>query len=329
MWCRLVPIVRGIWLPSIRIFSGNVLLLLDTMWLPKQWIMNYLCWYLTRQEWGANLPAYRPKFAISSNINETGTKEETRAILTEMEGSPLGGFGFLKPDRGWVLITANGGLQSYGSIPRPRMPCGAAVYVSQLAIASPMMPPPSLGVPSTRINQGVISRRWPTVSRGLMNHTTRSPLTGESLRPGENSYRRLTPLTGRKTTRGVVFPDLRSRTCHGRLEAVSIFQKIREAQPEVSPLHFLISEWEGATYRYISEVMDGARRLLRMIPDNVRKTEYRRKALAPGVRGEHRWEFPTTWLAEHHTVYLEIDRYPQNGGANFKVSMEGRVASTD
>ena len=57
------------------------------------------------------------------------------------------------------------------------------------------------------------------------------------------------------------------------------------------------------TYRYIAEVMDGTRRLLRMLPDNVRKTEYRRKALAPGVHGQPRWEFPTTWLMDHHTGY--------------------------
>ena len=36
------------------------------------------------------------------------------------------------------------------------------------------------------------------------------------------------------------------------------------------------------TYRYISEVMDGARRLLRMLPGNVHKTEYRREAAFAG-----------------------------------------------
>ena len=89
----------------------------------------------------------------------------------------------------------------------------------------------------------------------------------------------------------------------GRLEVISIFHQIHGARPEVLPLHFPISTWEAMTYRYISEVVDGTRRLLRMLPDNVRKTEYRRKASAPGVHGRPRWEFPTTWLMDHHTGY--------------------------
>ena len=88
-----------------------------------------------------------------------------------------------------------------------------------------------------------------------------------------------------------------------RLEVIGIPQQIHESQPEVSPLHFLIEAWEAVTYRYISDVMDGTRRLLRMLPDSVRKTEYRRKSLPPGPRGQPRWEFPTTWLMGHHTGY--------------------------
>ena len=65
------------------------------------------------------------------------------------------------------------------------------------------------------------------------------------------------------------------------------------------------------TYRYVSEVMDGARRLLRMLPGNVRKTEYRCKALSPGFHGQHRWEFPTTWLMEHHTGYWQSIAIPE------------------
>ena len=76
-------------------------------------------------------------------------------------------------------------------------------------------------------------------------------------------------------------------------------------------MHFLISAWETVTYRYISEVTDGTRRLLRMLPDNVRKTEYRRKALSPGVHGQPRWEFPKTWPMEHHTGYWQSIAIPK------------------
>ena len=85
----------------------------------------------------------------------------------------------------------------------------------------------------------------------------------------------------------------------GRLEAISTFHQLVEAQPEVFPLHFLASAWDAMNYRYISEVMDGTRRLLRMLPDGVRKTEFRRKAMSPGAHGQPRWEFPTTWLMDH------------------------------
>ena len=65
------------------------------------------------------------------------------------------------------------------------------------------------------------------------------------------------------------------------------------------------------TYRYISDAMDDTRRLLRMLPGNVRKTEYRRKALSPGAHGQHRWGFPTTWLMDHHTGYWQSIAIPK------------------
>ena len=99
----------------------------------------------------------------------------------------------------------------------------------------------------------------------------------------------------------------------GRLEVIAISLQIRQAQPEVSPLHFPTPSWEAANYRYISDVMDGTRRLLRMSPGNVRKTEYRSKALSPGARGQHRWEFPTTWPMDHHTGYWQSIAIPKMG----------------
>ena len=48
-----------------------------------------------------------------------------------------------------------------------------------------------------------------------------------------------------------------------------------------------------------------------MFPDNVRKTEYRRKAFPPGVHGEPRWAFPTTWLMENHTGYWQSIAIPK------------------
>ena len=65
------------------------------------------------------------------------------------------------------------------------------------------------------------------------------------------------------------------------------------------------------TFRYVSDVMDGARRLVRMSPGNISKTEFRRKAFTPGPQGRPMWEFPTTWLADHHTGYWKSIAIPK------------------
>ena len=57
--------------------------------------------------------------------------------------------------------------------------------------------------------------------------------------------------------------------------------------------------------------MDGVCRLMRTLPDNVRKTEYRRKALTPGPQGRQRWEFPIKWLMCHHTGYWKAIDIPK------------------
>ena len=68
-----------------------------------------------------------------------------------------------------------------------------------------------------------------------------------------------------------------------RMGVMDVFRQIHEAKPDARPLHFSISSWGAVDYRYFSEVMGGARILLRTLPDSVRKTEFRRKALAsPG-----------------------------------------------
>ena len=109
---------------------------------------------------------------------------------------------------------------------------------------------------------------------------------------------------------------------------VAIIQQIHEAQPEVFPLRILISAWVAITYRYISEVMGGTRRLLRMLPGEVRKNEYRRNALLPGFHGQPRRGFPTTWLTGRQTGYWESIAIPEYGGTDFKIGTEGRHTPT-
>ena len=105
----------------------------------------------------------------------------------------------------------------------------------------------------------------------------------------------------------------------GRLGVIAISQQIHEAQPELPPSHLLIAAWEAMAYWYISDVVDGPRRLLRNLPDNVRMAEYRRKALSPGAHGQHRWGLPTTWLKAHHAGYYQEISIPK---------IEGRISKS-
>ena len=57
--------------------------------------------------------------------------------------------------------------------------------------------------------------------------------------------------------------------------------------------------------------MDGVARLIRMILDNVRKTEFSRKVLTRGPKGRPRWEFRTAWLMGRHTGYWQSIAIPQ------------------
>ena len=43
--------------------------------------------------------------------------------------------------------------------------------------------------------------------------------------------------------------------------------------------------------------------MVRMLPEAVRKGEFRRKALTPMADGRSRWEYPTTFLMEHPAGY--------------------------
>ena len=69
-------------------------------------------------------------------------------------------------------------------------------------------------------------------------------------------------------------------------------------------------------YRYVSHVMDGVRRLMRILPDNVRKAECRRKESTTGPVGRPRWEFPAAWLMGRHTGYWKSVAIPQMEGVS-------------
>ena len=96
-----------------------------------------------------------------------------------------------------------------------------------------------------------------------------------------------------------------------RLEVIEVFHRIHGEHPDVTPPHCLIMCRVAKTYRYVSDLMGGVRLRTRMLPDNVRKTEYRRNALTPGPAGRPRWGFPNDGLMGRQTGYWQAISIPQ------------------
>ena len=96
-----------------------------------------------------------------------------------------------------------------------------------------------------------------------------------------------------------------------RIHALAALGRIHEARPELFTLRIIVCAWGEMARRYIAAVKEGARKMVRMLPETVRKGEFRRKALTPMSDGRSRWGYPTTFLMEHPAGYwqsLDIPR---------------------
>ena len=87
-----------------------------------------------------------------------------------------------------------------------------------------------------------------------------------------------------------------------RSHAMYTLERLRESQPELFTLTTLVNTWGGMTFRYIAAIKEGTRKMVRMLPETVRKGEFRRKALTL-ADGRSRWGFPTTFLMDHPTGF--------------------------
>ena len=65
------------------------------------------------------------------------------------------------------------------------------------------------------------------------------------------------------------------------------------------------------TFRYVAAVQECTRKMVRMLPETVRKGEFRRKAMTPMADGRPRWEFPTTFLMEHPAGFWQSIAVPR------------------
>ena len=102
-----------------------------------------------------------------------------------------------------------------------------------------------------------------------------------------------------------------------RKDALEVMIELHESQPDLFAISFLCQAWGAMTYAYLAEIKDGTRRMIRMLPDVVKKTDLRRKALSPGPSGRALWEYPTTWLMTHPTGYWQ---------SSVKTKLEERVS---
>ena len=71
-------------------------------------------------------------------------------------------------------------------------------------------------------------------------------------------------------------------------------------------VEFLCRTWGSMTYRYIAEIRDGERRMMRIIPGiAMQKADFRRNALIPTDTGAALWRFPMVWLTDRADGYWE------------------------
>ena len=102
-----------------------------------------------------------------------------------------------------------------------------------------------------------------------------------------------------------IFPVFRQRTPYAEIGRDVSSPPNKRRQSGCAPFTIPHYRMGVMDYRFISEVMGGARRLLRIPSDSVRKTKYRRKALAPGTGGRPLWKLSTVWLVGTHNGYSQ------------------------
>ena len=68
--------------------------------------------------------------------------------------------------------------------------------------------------------------------------------------------------------------------------------------------------WGAVNSRYVAEMKDATRRMMRMVSGGDRKSEFRRKASAPGKNGGIVRGLPTVWMMGHIAGYWKSAAAP-------------------
>ena len=238
--------------------------------------------------------------------------EETWNKLTELSLFALSGFGFFETKLG------------AGTYNRGKKAC----ILRQGQTEKDWMWENGLRIPiSSRIAQGGASLNWSCLSESTAHED--AILLGDCTPYSLDAYESFvadnkkiephgkTPLTIDRFTRCAkqhieIFCLLYGKEHKKeRRDALEIMIELHESQPDLFTVSFLCQTWEAMTYAYLAEIKDGTRRMIRMLPDVVKKTDLRRKALSPGPSGRVLWEYPTTWFMTHPAGYWQASVKPK------------------
>ena len=89
----------------------------------------------------------------------------------------------------------------------------------------------------------------------------------------------------------------------GGLGALDVTERLHGSHPDLVTAQTLVRTLDAMNFRYVAEVKEGARRLVRMLPGSVEKVDFLRNALAPMKSGKPLCGPPSTWLMENESGY--------------------------
>ena len=96
-----------------------------------------------------------------------------------------------------------------------------------------------------------------------------------------------------------------------RMASVETLEKRRESHPELFTIKMIVAPWEVMTFRYVTEMKEGTRKMARMLPRDSAEGEFRRKALTPIPGGRTRWEYPAVFITTHPTGFWQSIAIPR------------------
>ena len=79
-----------------------------------------------------------------------------------------------------------------------------------------------------------------------------------------------------------------------RIERIKVLGKIHEERPEIPPVDFIVNTFEEMNFRYIAQIREGDRKIIRLGGEGMRKPGFARISLRPVDGGWHRLEYHPT-----------------------------------